>query len=454
MSLLPAFLLSASAALAAPKHVVLVSVDTLRADHIGAYGSDVKTPHMDRMAREGALFEYAIATAPTTLASHTSMMTGMHAHTHGAPRNGFVVADDNVMLAELLSGAGFTTAGFIGARPLHSETRFHQGFGHFDDEITKAGGEKHYWRDGRYVVQAVDEWLDGGGKDSAHVFMFVHLFDVHAPYRPPEPWRTMYDPPDVPGEKLSGSARHVKAVSKMGTGPETKVHHDALARQYAGGVSYADDLLGRLRTSLESHGIWDDALIIVTSDHGENHATHAEHLWDHGATVYDTTQHVPLIVTGGGAKPGTRVGGVVSGVDIFPTVLDAVGQPVPDSAGLSLVPLMKGGSGARHPTVFAEATKPSLRSHPRWLNEPLDKAARTASHKVIWNPKDKDPALYDLRADPGEQRDLADQADLAGVRDGLVEQLEAYREAAQPLPAVEVGTEDVQEALKALGYVE
>src|SRR5688572_20712340 len=162
--------------------VVLISLDTVRADHLGIYGAtDDVTPHLDALAADAVVFDRAIAPAPTTLASHTSLMTGTWPHTHGVPRNGFVVHADNVTLAERLAAAGWETVGVVGSVPLAAETGFDQGFGHYDDEMAvTSAGVRYYERHGEIVVNRALRRLDR--RDPTRpLFLFVHLYDAHAP---------------------------------------------------------------------------------------------------------------------------------------------------------------------------------------------------------------------------------------------------------------------------------
>jgi arylsulfatase A-like enzyme len=259
------------------RHVVLVSIDTLRADRLGCYGHRVDgtspSPALDALAARGIVFERHLSAATTTLASHVSLMTGTHPATHGVPRNGFEVGADNRMLAEVLAEAGFYTAAFIGAAPLMEAVRFDQGFRHFDFRYSRAadGSPSGHQRRADEVTDAVLEWLDGtfGARVEAPLFLFAHYFDVHAPYDAPEPWRGRFAPdrdavaeaaaPDawlrararlrlegMDGGPLDArfDAGFLEAIERAR--PEAAAFARALDGEYTAEVAFADHHVGRL----------------------------------------------------------------------------------------------------------------------------------------------------------------------------------------------------------------
>jgi arylsulfatase A-like enzyme len=301
-----------------PQHVVLITLDTTRADHLGAYGSTVSTPHLDALAAESVVFEQAAAACTTTLPSHVSLMSGRWPLFHGVARNGYVVSRENVMLAEILAGAGFRSIGVSAALELSDLVDFSQGFDVWDQDPESYAGHVVANRDARRAEEITDaaiSLLDEAGDE--RLFLFVHYVDPHAPYDPPEPFRSAHG--DVP-EGLVGDFAEVRRAKRLHRGTALEppnprgglpnlldetvtgrtrrraVGNDALlARLYAGEVSYMDHHLGRLLRELRERGLSEDALVIVTADHGETFWEH-EDLWSHGLAVYDTNARIPLIV--------------------------------------------------------------------------------------------------------------------------------------------------------------
>ncbi len=395
-------------------HVVLVTIDTLRADALGSYGNRrVETPHLDRLAREGVRFTNAATTVPFTLPAHSSMMTGAYPPTHGVRENvGYVLDDRLPTLASLLSEAGYTTAGFVSAFVLDRRWGIGRGFSTFFDDFTLDAGERanlaSVQRDGAETVERAVGWLDD--RPEGPFFLWVHLFDPHDPYEPPEPFASRY---------------------RM--------------NPYLGEVAYADLLVGRLRAGLESRGLLEESLLVVTSDHGEGLGSHREAF--HGYFVYDSTVHVPLLLrVPFGPFAGRAVERPVSHVDLLPTILEAVGLPAPAEAqGRSLLPDLFEMATAERP-VYSESLYPLL--HYGW--SPL-RAMRTERYKLIEAPRWE---LYDLQADPREESNLADELpDVARrLRKELAELASALEAGAAAAPQLELD-ETTMRQLRALGYV-
>jgi arylsulfatase A-like enzyme/Tfp pilus assembly protein PilF len=404
-----------------PLHVVLVTLDTVRADRLGSYGGPVATPHLDRLAREGARFVNAATTVPFTLPAHSSILTGTYPPYHGVRENvGYYLGDSTPTLAELLGAAGYRTGGFVSAFVLDARWGVGRGFERYFDDFDLSEDERvnlgDVQRDGRETLAEAKRWLDEAGEgDTRPFFLWLHLFDAHDPYTPAEPWRSRY--PDDP---------------------------------YGAEVAYVDSLVGDLRATLEERGLFERTLLVVTADHGEGLGEHGE-LY-HGYFVYDSTVHVPLIVRAPWPELGGRVvDEAVSHVDLAPTVLEAAGVPVPGHLqGESLLPLLAGAEtlepgGER--VVYSESLYPLL--HYGWA--PL-RAVRGRTSKHVDAPR---PELYDLAADPGETRNLHD------ARPQEAEEL--ARRLAELRAAIEVAPEgagrprevdaDAIAQLQALGYV-
>lgn len=465
------------------RHVLLISLDTLRADHLGCYGHEyVQTPTLDRLAQEGVLFERCMSSAPTTLASHTSIFTGVYPHTHGVPRNGYLVNDENQMLAELLRDQGFRTAGFAGAAPLAEEVNFHQGFDEYDASFSVTEGLRAglFQRPANEVTDAALDWL--AGRDSSadeRFFLFLHYYDIHAPYVFPAPFAGMYskdglsvdasmDGLNALRQKLNWEGREPGQPGKApedGFGGRLRERDGPglakarrMAAEYAAGVTFTDHHLGRLFEGMRASGVLDETLVIVTADHGETHFEHAN-TFDHGATVFDSVSHVPWILRLPEARQaGRRVGTVVSNIDILPTLMSLLEFPVPSEVeGFDLTDELEG-RAVNRPPVFSEATKPfngpRFNSNKLWLNQGKFQAVRTASHKYMLRLPDQKFGLYDLRADPTEQSNLLQAA--GEFDDALHTELDgalrAWRMEASPLSATESRSEAQLDALDALGY--
>lgn len=426
---------------AAPAHVVLISIDTLRADFLGTYGNtQVKTPNIDAFAADSVVFEAAFTAAPTTLASHTSMMTGTYPHTHGVPWNGSMVHPDNEMLAEVLKGAGFETAGLSGAFPLNAKFAFDQGFDVFRANLG----------DARTVTNAASMRLE---RKSEHLFLFVHYFDVHWPYEPPAPYDRMYRTDDLP---ITGTYEEVKALrAALREGaPQAAAQNAVMRNLYAGEVSWTDQEVGRLLRVLDDKGVLDDAVVILTSDHGESMDEHWDY-WDHGPTTYNSVAHVPLIVRmPGGASGGTRVSTPVSTVDILPTVLELVGVAAPArTEGVSLAPALHGGAMPERGPVYSEATKPQDDNSPTsWPNLDKCRGAWSPALKLQRCPSKGTTELFAWSSDPNEQTNL--WASQGASASGLDQGLEAWATSGTPLLAGQDNSDATLEALRELGYIE
>jgi choline-sulfatase len=343
------------------RNLVIITIDTLRADRVGAYGySAARTPAMDRLAREGVMFTHAYAVAPITLTSHASLMTGRYPAGHGARHNGMRIDLRTPTLADTLARAGFATAAFIAAYPLDRRFGLIKGFQTYGDRMPPSrDGRVVNERPGREVVDQALEWLAGHRGD--RFFLWVHLFEPHTPYG---------NPSDQRG--LSAAARYDEDVAEA----------DSQAARVV-------DALGAARSS---------TLLVVAADHGEAFGEHGE--IGHSIFVYDTTVRVPLIVTGPNLPAGRTIADPVALIDIAPTTLRQLGVPAFDADGVDLQPVMTGTPlPARE--LYAESFAPLL----DFAWSPLQ-AIRAGRWKYIDAPH---PELYDVTADPGETRNLSDR---------------------------------------------
>ena len=294
--------------------MLLVSIDTLRADRLGSYGyAAAETPRLDALAARGLRFAQATTVIPLTLPAHSSLMTGTFPAHHGVRDNGgFYLAEEQVTLAEVLSERGYRTGGFIAAFVLDGRWGIGQGFGRYFDDFDldgyeQAAGMDAIQRPGSTVVDQALEWLDADRDQK--FFAWVHLYDPHTPYEAPEPYRVRFP------RTASGA--------------------------YDAEIAVADTQLGRLLDKLQVDGRLDETLVVVLSDHGEMLGEHGEHT--HGFFIYDAAVHIPLIIAGPGV-PARVVPNQVRIVDVMPTVLDLLGEPAPPAVqGVSLRPLAEGG---------------------------------------------------------------------------------------------------------------
>lgn len=389
----------------AGQNVLLITIDTLRADRLGAYGySRAKTPHIDRLASQGVVFEDATAQVPVTLPSHASLLTGLIPPTHGVRDNTYFRLDpDARSLAEVLKERGYETAAFVSAFVLDGSFGLDQGFDVYDDEVSgeadTAGTIAE--RRGELVSRSFASWMEKRSSDRAF-FAWLHFFDPHLPYAPPSPY--------LPG--------------------------------YDGEISYVDEQVGRVLEALEASSLEANTLVVLTSDHGESLGEHGEK--SHGFFVYDATLHVPLILKGSSSLPaGERVATPVRVIDIFPTVLEAVEVPVPQEVqGRSLLALVRG-EATDTPPSYAECYAPELNF--RWA--PLV-ALREGGFKFIEAPR---PELYDLGSDPGETKNLieSDPARALRMRSRLADLLKSL---ASPLSSRSQPDAETIARLRSLGY--
>jgi len=441
-----------------PTHVIFISLDTARADHFGFMGSTkVATPGLDALSAESIVFTDYMTVAPTTLASHTSLFTGKYPHHHGTPRNGFMVNLQNDMLAEILKEAGYHTAGFAGSFALDARFDFAQGFDHYDQEFdifARVDGTDQNQRRAEDVTDAVVSYLDRNGVPD-RLFLFVHYFDPHSPYSAPPPFDTLYDPEGRDG------LPEIKAIRKSPelTPPERERAASRMALQYDAEISYTDHHVGRLLEDLRSRGVLDDAIVVVTSDHGESMWEHEEE-FTHGFFVYQSTMHaLCLIRLPGGESGNTRVDGTVASIDLLPTVLERLGLPVPEGVDGEVIPLGRIDQGLPDRIRYGEATYPHRRveTDPRWTNMRKARCVREGPYKFIRTPYLGTAEIYDVLADPNEIRDMTRMraAALVDTRRRLSEKLAAWSLSADPLPSHFDSSQqsETEARLRSLGYL-
>jgi arylsulfatase A-like enzyme len=385
-----------------PSGLVIVTLDTTRADRLPPYGfGSLTTPAIDGLASHGAVFDDAMSVAPLTLPAHTSLFTGLYPTNHGVRENGGPALDrSHTTLAALLHDRGFHTAAFVGSIILHRDRGLSRGFDVYDDGSTDDSRARQR-RQGSEVVDRARAWIDG--LDGTPFFLWVHLYDVHAPQALPMEFRRAY------GDR------------------------------YEGGIAYADAQIGRLLEALERRRLLSNTVVVVAGDHGESLGEHGEK--EHGIFLYQSTLRVPLVICAPGMR-ARRVTAPTSLVDVFPTVLHLLGvAPHVSHDGISLVPALTG-SGLPSRAIYAESM---YAAHFGW--GPL-RMIYDGEFKFINASR---PELYDLARDPGEQQNVAGEhlattSAMLRVLLGMNSNVLAQSNAAKLPP-------DRLQALEALGYV-
>jgi arylsulfatase len=454
-----------------PQSLVLITIDTLRADRLGAYGWPRGTsPAIDALARDATLFETAVPTCSATAPSLASLLTGTHRATHRVFGNGWVLPAEVVTLAELLKARGYRTIARMANPGIDASTGFAQGF---DDFVIPPGLESSGpgMLEGGPLVADVEHVVQGLGREP--FFLWVHFMDTHGPYFPPQALRDRFAPADYrwPGDPDALPL----GASNFGLGiiPRYQVVNDETSpasyrARYDAEVRYADDHVGAIVRALEARGLWDSTLFVLTADHGESLGEH-DYYFAHGWYVSDDQLRVPLLVHGPGIPRGRRVRGSVSLVDVAPTVLDLFGLERPAAMeGATLRPLL----GADEPdrdafaqTFYGEGLV-ALRSGPMKyvFKPPRSTATRSGSDPPFADGSQE--WLFDLTSDPGETSNLLEsRRDVAAAMRGRLQAWLRAQEARgrghaaeQPrqgnLPMRVLGDPQLERQLRALGYVE
>jgi choline-sulfatase len=398
-----------------PRNLLLVSLDTVRADHMGCYhNAAAQTPHLDALAASGLRFERASTVVPLTLPAHASLMTGTFPGWHGVHDNGgFYLDDDQLTLAEVLRNKGFRTGGFVGAFVLDRRWGIAQGFDRYFDDfdldaVPSAAGMDMIQRPGSEVVDRALEWLRA--EPTRPFFAWVHLYDAHTPYEAPEPFHSRF--------------------------PRTR------DGAYDAEIASADAQVGRLVSALRGDGRLDETLVIVVADHGEMLGEHGE--LTHGFFIYEAATRIPLIITGPGV-PARVVSDQVRIVDVAPTALSLLGIPIPaEVQGANLMPLARG----QHLGLVAHSESWYPRYHYGWSEL---RAIQDERFKMIRAPR---PELYDLANDPREEHDRStENASRLDVLGRALDELESRTARAGALQGPRPIDAETEERLAALGYV-
>ncbi len=419
-----------------PPHILLISIDALRADHLSCYGYDrPTTPFLDGLAARGTRFSLAFANTHGTPPSHTTLLSSLYQETHGVD----LVADDAQkkrhhvpvgvrLVQEILADNGWRTVGITGGGYMSSEFGFARGFEEFSDRA-------------RGIAQGarlLADTLCAGEEDSRPAFAFLHTYEVHSPYAPPDGYASLFTEHDSAVEVTNEA---LAPIQNRAAEVLTREDFAYLESLYDGEIHFTDTVLERLFAELEGCGILDAALVIVTSDHGEEFGDHGGLL--HRGTLYEELIHVPLIVFGRGVKPGVVDPSMVGLVDVAPTILTAAGLPVPTA--------MEGRSLFNRPLVSRWPEQRVISQYGSHLY-----SVRTPRWKLIYSPATRGTVLFDLHRDPRETRDMAGER--PEIAEALLAELTAWRQN-RPRRGDEEGaaaeiSEAKREELRALGYVE
>jgi arylsulfatase A-like enzyme/Flp pilus assembly protein TadD len=391
-----------------PRLVLLVSIDTLRADHLRPYGGPVAVPNVEALAADGVLYRSAFSHSPQTLPSHASLLTGLLPFQHGARDNvGFTLDANVTTLAQRLRSAGYATGAAVSSYVLRKETGVDRGFDSYDSQLTMAAGPEvtvaQVQRPGAETLAIAKTWIAQHEKVPA--FFFLHFYEPHTPYAPPSPYREQY------------------------------------ANPYDGEIAYSDSLIGDLVAFLKTRGLYDSALIVLVSDHGEGLGDHGEQ--EHGIFLYQGVAHVPMLIKwAGDRRPAATVAAAVQLIDIAPTITALAGAaPDPLWRGFSLVDDPdRAGAPAR--SIYSESMYP--RYHFGWSEL---YALTDGRFRYILAPRDE---LYDLDKDAGEADNLAAQR--RSTRDAMRAALTPFVQPAASVKPREVSSADL-EKFQALGYI-
>lgn len=401
-------------------NIILITIDTLRADHLGCYGYDsIKTPHIDGLAKDGILFSNAYSPSPLTFPSHVSIMTGQYPIQHGIQNNGtFILQDSSNTLAEILQKKNYRTGAIVSSYVLASHFGLDQGFDNYDDYFFQKKGDIQDFsqneRIGKAVTDIAKKWLQKNHKKP--FFLWVHYFDPHSLYEPPPPFDNLYK-----------------------------------ENPYDGEIAYTDKCLGVLLEEINKLSLLENTCIILVGDHGEGLWEHNEQT--HGLFIYNTTLHVPLIMSYPKLfQKGNKVASLVKTVDIMPTILEILGIK-PEGffiEGASLVHFLTGEDKDMKRDLYCESQYPKLNLN--WA--PLEGIVTFDGWKYIYAPK---PELYNLKEDPQEKKNLLSKnpqkaKSLHGRLMSLKKDLFEKSQAREDAKSVELSPE-TRERLSSLGYI-
>jgi arylsulfatase A-like enzyme len=426
--------------------VVLITIDTLRADHLGPYGGPGATPALDRLAAEGVVVENAYTPMPSTGPAHASLLTGRYPWNHRTLKNAVPMDPTQATLADWLQRRGIATAAIVSSYILHPRFGFHQGFDTYRFEPTEEylwrGKQRdRFWTRGEHTTRAANTWLTKHGSEP--FFLWLHYFDPHTPYLPPPGFAVdPKDPIDLEGKRLRGTRKSADQLRRA-----------ILA--YRGEVAYTDFQVGLVIERLRLLDLLDRTAVIVTADHGEGLGDHG--VLEHGVNLFDELVRVPLLIRAPGIPAGARRDGVVQLEDIAPTILALYGAEPPEGVdGVDLLPWLRGETDvAPRESVFG-------RRRP-YGNKPDRFFERRGDRKWIGNPL-KNGAIFHLDGDPREREPQPGSGPSQALLDAIGQRVPAPNQPADDSPGDSSSDRvrerdvdpdpEVRRALQALGYLE
>ena len=424
--------------------IIIFNIDTLRADHLGTYGYHRDTsPQIDRFSQEAALFEWVFSQAPNTPPSQSSILTSLYPSSHGRIRKFDALPEEARTIAEVLSDAGYRSAGIVDGGLMASGFGMEQGFESYDDE---AGGLRKI---GPKMLDWLRSHLADEEKRDQPFFLLVHTYDVHSPYEiTPRRYRDRYldELEEKPGEAFRSKMSKTMADTwNKRLRPDPPQLTDAemawAVALYDGGIRHVDAWFGRLRKELEDQGLWDEVIVAIISDHGD---TFQEHGTLFHEQIYAPVARIPMLIRFPGAEHAGRYSEVVEAIDLMPTLLDAVDvQPPPNIHGQSLVPVVQGEAGDG-----IAITESPFRG--RRL------AAANRRVRIVHTKKSGESELFRYRDDPLEQKDVIWEHKQDSERLlSLLERWEQRTSAFQfPKATSEPLDEETIEQLRTLGYID
>lgn len=430
-------------------NVVFITLDTTRADALGAYGrapgpgADA-SPVFDKLAGRGVLFDWCIAHVPTTLSSHSSMFTGLDPHGHEVPKNGYPLYERHDTVAERLRDAGYDTISTIAASPLATDMGIQQGFRVVSEELQIDKVKRHEARADDVTARALAA-VDGAAQDKP-LFLWVHYYDAHSPYEAPSEWRKKLVTQQRPRWGAPDSA-----VKKIASAHREGVLKDAdrrwLREQYQAEVAFQDHQMGELLKGLDQRGLMQDTWLVITADHGEMFFEDSSSPVGHGPDIELAVTHVPLLIVPpkGSEVPAGRVSQVVKTSDLGPTLLGLAGLSTDLGDGNDLGPLLAGGEVPTGP-VFMEATRTVRKPDGQAWNNADNERGVVLDDRVLIRTRTGVDGLYERTIEPTRLVEPDALETLSSLMDRW--------DAAAPAQRTDTFSDDVEEALRALGYMD
>ena len=429
-----------------PHNLILISLDTLRADRLGCYGYARETsPNIDRFARRSVVFVNTVAESSWTLTSHVTMLTGLYPSSHGVVNRQQRASSKLVLLPEILRRHGYYNFAVVDGGYVSRRRGFDQGFDHFRRADGNVGTSLAKVRERMEILEPDQPF-----------FAFVHTYDLHCPYTPPEPYYSMFKSPAA--EPIDTERRCGERYAFLDT---TAAQARFIGDRYDGGIRWLDENLRRFLDYLDSSGVRDRTTVILTSDHGEEFLEHGHigHRWG----LHREALMVPLIISSPVISPA-RIEELVGLVDLTPTLLDLMDLPIPEvMEGLSLVPLMRAETGGTDRPAFRLSELTTTRRYPPWEvpEGPRERLIHEASsldddYHLIVDLESGAERLYDIRRDPHQRHDLAPALPLLAqaLRQKLLQYIvkvsDVGKSGVEDQPTL---TPEERERLEALGYL-